>query len=170
MKNRLFNGNAQRSALLLLTGVALWTLPMARIGVADPAKVGPTTPTLEAVPDIYDFGRRALEDTSLITHTFVLTSHAKTPITVDQLEPSCHCTSAVFEQETDQSGPVTIQPEHTVKVDMTVNPSDMASGDVEKEVFVFVNGESIPRVTLEIKGTILPPDASPPTEHNAKTK
>ncbi len=172
MKKRLQEENRGRSAgrwgFLLLASLGLLAAPTAHRAGADPVKAAPAQPALEAVPDTYDFGRRALEDTSPITHRFVLTSHAKSAITVDRLQPSCRCTSAVADRAADQDGRFVIPPGQTADVDVTVNPSDMTSGDMEKEVFVFVEGESVPRLTLEIKGTILPPGSPPAAEQNTK--
>lgn len=112
---------------------------------------------LQATPDSYDFGSRSALDTSPIAHTFVLQSDTKTPVTVDRLLPSCHCTHAAAEQDTDGYGRFTILPGQTARIDVTIDPSDMVPGDLEKEVYVFANGESTPTATLHIKGLITPP-------------
>src|SRR5579875_2650856 len=127
---------------------------------ASPAATAP--PTLEAIPASYDFGRRRIEDTTPIRHMFVLRSHAKTPIIVDELQPSCRCTTAVSSRETVPGGPFVIPPGQTARIGVTVDPSDQTSGPFEKDVYVFVKGENTPRVTLEIHGIILPPASQPP--------
>jgi hypothetical protein len=149
----------------IIFGLLLTVVP-GTIIIGGPVWAGPSatiqpTPTLEAVPVSYDFGRRRSDDTSLIRHIFVLRSHAKTPITVDELQPSCCCTTAGSDRETVPGGPFVIPPGQTARIGVTVDPSDQESGKFEKEVYVFVKGESAPRLTLEIHGIILPPTSHP---------
>jgi hypothetical protein len=109
------------------------------------------------VGETYDFGSRSALDLSLVTHTFVLRAGAKAAVTVDRLQPSCHCTQAVPVGGTDGYGRFTIAAATEAKIAVTFNPGDMAPGVVEKEVYVFVNGQSTPDVTLHIRGVITPP-------------
>jgi hypothetical protein len=130
--------------------------------LAGPVWCGPTpaTPTeapVQAVGDAYDFGTRSALDVSLVTHTFVLKAGMSGAVTVDRLQPSCHCTQAAPVGGTDGYGRFHIAAGKTAQVAVTFNPSDMAPGDVEKEVYVFVNGQSTPGVTLHIRGVITPP-------------
>ena len=137
--------------LLLMTwGCAAW---------CDPASTSLPGTTLQAVGDIYDFGSQSALDLAPITHTFVLKAGSGASVVVDRLQPSCHCTQAVAQAEMDGYGRFTVAAGGTAKIAVTFNPSDVAPGPVEKEVYVFAVGGSTPIVTLHIKGTITPPVA-----------
>ena len=72
--------------LLLALTCSAWGEPVA-------APTAAPEPIVQAVGETYDFGSRSALDQSLVTHTFVLKAGAKV-VTVDRLQPSCHCTEA----------------------------------------------------------------------------
>ncbi len=120
---------------------------------SDPAPPAP----VQAVAAAYDFGSRSALDPSPVTHTFTLEAWAAAPVTVDRLQPSCRCTRAAPEAGTDALGRFTIAPGHAARIDVTFDPSDVLPGAVEKEVYVFVSGQSTPAATLHIRGVLTPP-------------
>lgn len=134
----------------------LLPIVIATSAICDPATPVPRGSSIQAVADRYDFGARSELETAPITHTFVLNALGKTPVTVDRLQPSCHCTHAVADRETDSYGRFAIPPGQSVDVVATIDPSDIVPGDIEKDIYVFVNGESTPAVTLHLGGRITP--------------
>lgn len=126
--------------------------PTKIVVLADPAQTSGPTATAR-----YDFGRRSVLDTSPITHTFILRSQAQGPVTVDRLQPSCRCTSAIMEGVKDETAPFTLSPGQQVAVRVVISPGDALPGPFEKEVYVFMEGESTPTITLQLAGILTPP-------------
>lgn len=109
----------------------------------------------------FDFGRRSVLDTTPITHTFVLRSQSKGPLTIDRLQPSCRCTTALLEGN--RGAPFTLAPGQQISVRVLISPGDALPGFFEKEVYVFAAGDSVPTATLQIAGTLTPPVTFQPT-------
>lgn len=124
------------------------------------AWVAGQTPAAPSATALYDFGERSVSNTSPILQTFVLKSLSDKPLTVDRLQPSCRCTTAVVEGVKDEAPPFTLAPGHEARVRVIVSPSDALPGPFEKEVYVFVQGDSAPSATLQIAGVLTPPAGS----------
>lgn len=145
------------------SAIAICLLLAAAIpALSAPEKSGQGNSPVQVVSDSYDFGARSELDISPITHTFVLDA-GSSAVTVDRLQPSCHCTHAVADRETDSYGRFKIPAGQSVDIAATVDQADLAPGDVEKDIYVFVNGESTPAVTLHISGKITPAVSFSPT-------
>ena len=112
-------------------------------GAALPAFCSPAPPTsdppLQVAADRYDFGVRSELDTSPITHAFILKAAGRDAVTVDRLQPSCHCTHAAAERELDDYGRFTIPAGQSARVNVTVDPADMAPGDIVRAIGKLLN-------------------------------
>ena len=105
----------------------------------------------------FHFGSRSVLDTSPITHTFVLRSSTGKSITIDRLQPSCRCTTAVVEGVKDEAPPFTLAPGQQARVRVIISPGDALPGPFEKEVYVFAAGDSVPTATLQMAGELTAP-------------
>lgn len=112
----------------------------------------PASPTAR-----YDFGQRSVLDTSPITHTFVLRSQSTQILTIDRLQPSCRCTTAIVDGVKDEAPPFTLAPGTKVRVRVIISPGDALPGPFAKEVYVFADGEGVPVATLQMAGSLTAP-------------
>jgi hypothetical protein len=87
----------------------------------------------------------------------VLRSPSDKPLTVDRLQPSCRCTTAIVEGIEDEAPPFTLAPGHEARVRVLISPADAVAGPFEKEVYVFAQGDSIPTATLQMSGELTAP-------------
>ena len=108
----------------------------------------------------YNFGTRSLPAPGLAQAEFELRNTADYPLTVDRLQPTCHCTTGVVMvglEVLDASHPIPILPPGaSLKVRVTVILAGHAPGPLRKSVLIFVTGHSDPVARLDISGTLLP--------------
>lgn len=114
----------------------------------------------------YDFGQVTAPGAQPIAHTFLLRNDTPAPLHLDHLQPSCGCTSAIVgtddapvssSAQTSPSPPassVVVNPQQEIRVHISVDPSHLSPGNVEKYIWVFVQGQSSPAAVLEMKGTL----------------
>ncbi|HEX5323360.1 MAG TPA: DUF1573 domain-containing protein [Capsulimonadaceae bacterium] len=105
----------------------------------------------------YDAGAINPLDTDQITHTFQLKNESKSPVLIDDLTSSCGCTTAVLMAGgRSQPLPVRLAPGQTIGIQMQVSVVGDLMDSVDKYVWVHVEGQDDPPVTLEIKATFPP--------------
>lgn len=114
----------------------------------------------------HDFGAVTLLDRPRIEHTFTLKNNANQPVTIERLQASCGCASALVQP--DQKGtlggadglpkaaPTTLSPGQQALVRVIVDLAGLPPGPLHKPVSVFVQGSAAPAVVLEMHGTLLP--------------
>lgn len=109
---------------------------------------------------VYKFGTRSLTAPGLAQAEFELRNTADYPLTVDRLQPTCHCTTGVVmvgSEVLDASHPIPILPPGaSLKVRVTVILAGHAPGPLRKSVLIFVTGHSDPVARLDISGILLP--------------
>jgi hypothetical protein len=114
----------------------------------------------------FDFGQASLLDTLQIKHTFTLRNDGSAPLSVERLQASCGCTSAVA-LKTDQGSPAPptvspgaplaiLSPGEAIDVSVTVDLTHLAPGPQRKFVFIYGAGNTEPLATCEMKGRLLP--------------
>jgi len=109
----------------------------------------------------YDLGHTNALAGSRIEHTFTLRNDSLTTLHLDRLQSSCGCTSAVISNgSTASAAPpslvstMVVTPHQELKVHVTIDPTHLAAGPIEKYVWVFVQGQSDAAAILKITGTL----------------
>lgn len=116
------------------------------------AQASPSAQSLKTVAvQGFDFGTQPVI-AGPISHIFTVTNRGTASFTVDQLKPSCSCTTAVLEDG--RALPVTVPPGGSLAVRVTVDPARLAAGAIHKTVWVFAKGQDDPVATLEVTGTL----------------
>ena len=100
----------------------------------------------------YNFGTRRLSDESPLEHTFTVRNGGAVPVTLDRLQSSCGCTSAVVGG--DRSLPLTLPPGAFVPLRVTVSPHRLLPGEAHKSVWVYAHGGGDAVLLLEMVGTL----------------
>jgi hypothetical protein len=122
-----------------------------------PLTVVTTNGTTTSLPYVasYDFGSIYQGETKPIRHDFVLRNNTNQPVTIDQIKPTCGCTTAILDTVgSDESA--TVPPGATVTIHVAVDPTLLAPPQVEKAVWIYENGDISPSMTLLIKGNMTP--------------
>lgn len=112
---------------------------------------GPPTPGT----DRYDFGIQSVAQTSPIEHTFLLRNAGAKPLTVDHIQPSCGCTTALADGAAEGTATV-VNPGGQLRVHVSVDPGHLSPGQITKSVWIFLRDQSSPAATLLVTGTIRP--------------
>ena len=113
---------------------------------------------------VHEIGSLSLLASGPLTHTFVLRDDTQLPITLDHLQSSCPCTTAIALAEAGGASPMTIRPGQTFSVQVSVDSQQLSPGLLHKSVWVFVQGQDAPAATLEMTGAPLPVASfSPPS-------
>jgi len=113
-------------------------------------------------PVRFDFGTIDAFTAGAIEHVFTLRNAGTAPISVERVQASCGCTSAVLQgaadakTETAAHLPRTLAPGETVTVRAALNPRALSPGTQHKTVWIYTTGNAAPAVTLELNG-VLPP-------------
>lgn len=103
---------------------------------------------------LHEFGHVSALEPTTVTHAFLVRNDNPTAITIERLQPSCGCTSALLEKADDL--PFIMNPGQQTQVRVSVDLSHLAPGAVRKDVWLFVHGQSAPAATLEVVGTLQP--------------
>ncbi len=109
-----------------------------------------------------DFGRVSLLKTPTLTQTFRLKNVTDKPLTLDRLQTSCHCTSAVWEIKDSkmrlsaEAAPLTLLPGKSIAVNVRLNLTQMAAGQVVKSVMVFLKGQTQPAALVTLVVDVQP--------------
>jgi len=109
-----------------------------------------------------DLGRVSALKTPALTQIFRLKNITGKLLTLDRLQTSCHCTSAVWEAEdgklptSARSTPLTLRPGESVAVRVRLDLKQMASGQIVKSVMVFLKGQTQPAALVTFVADIQP--------------
>ncbi|HLI48898.1 MAG TPA: DUF1573 domain-containing protein [Chthonomonas sp.] len=104
----------------------------------------------------YDFGTVDPLQIKTLRCTFRLHNNTVVPITIEQIQPSCGCTSTLLSPTSESNGKATIAPNQTVTLSANIQVNRLNPGDFIKYIYVFTEGDPSPTVTLEMKGRVLP--------------
>lgn len=134
------------SALTALTALGRQNPPAAPAVVA-PALAANSGPQIKFAAPIYDFGR--VQAGEMVKHTFTFTNAGDQPLVLNNVQPSCGCTTA---------GEFTrnIMPGQTGVVPIQFNSTHF-NGEVFKTISVTSNDRKTPVVVLQLKGKIWKP-------------
>lgn len=105
---------------------------------------------------VYDFGIVDPLQTKTLKCSFHLHNNTTNPITIEQIQPSCGCTSFLLSSSIESNGQTIIAPNETVTLDADIQVDHLKPGDFTKYIYVFTKGDLSPAVSLEMKGTVLP--------------
>ena len=106
----------------------------------------------------FDLGTRRLSDPAPLEHTFTLRNAGTVAVTVDRLQSSCGCLTALLDGA--QSPPLTVGPGGIVPLHVSIAPHRLVPGPLVKSVWVFTHGAEEAALRLDIVGT-LQDDAAP---------
>src|SRR5579871_4666160 len=114
---------------------------------------------------VLDCGAINLLDRTGMQQTFTLFNANKTPLTVERLQPSCGCMSAVLPQPVNGPAktkhpaaelPRTLAPGEQMQVQIAIHLDALPAGPFSKSVGVFVQGTARPAAMLQLSGTLQP--------------
>jgi hypothetical protein len=136
-----------------------------------PPTAGPLTLVAEAGVKIvtsrdarYDFGEVNLLDKTEVDRTFTLQNESKAPVRLQQLRPSCGCTSMfVGSQEANGVALPTLQPGQRLTVRAHVDLTKLGAGPLHKYVWVYIQDNLQPVAMLELHGALIPNAVFNPT-------
>lgn len=94
----------------------------------------------------YDFGVIDMFRANPPGFAFTLQNTGKSPLTIDQVQSSCGCTTALL------SGKRTLAPGEQTKVQVTLNPARLKPGKLDKVIVVLLEGNPAPAVSVQLTG------------------
>lgn len=134
--------------LLLLSRYSIGAYALAQdLVVLSEGKPPTTTAT-------FDFGTVDPLKTPSLQCTFVLCNRGTAPVTIQQVQPTCGCTTTWLGEEQNQT--LQLAPQQTVRLRAFVQLDRLGSGPFSKQIYVFTSQSSGPAISLEIKGDVLP--------------
>ncbi len=138
--------------------------PFAGLAVTASKEIKVTEPNAA----VFTFGKRRLPAPGTAQAVFSLRNTTANPLTVDRLQPTCRCTTAVVLMGTntlplDRPIPA-LPPGGSLSVRVTVVLSGHAPGPLVKSVLIFVHGHSGPAAKLDMSGFLLPEPAPKPSQ------
>ena len=110
----------------------------------------------------YNFGQVSLPVAQPIRTDFILKSTARTTITVDHITASCPCTTVSVQAPTSNRLPFAILPGQQFEVQVSVDPTGIEPGPMQRSVAVYQTGVKYPVATLVVGGTLSPTAAIRP--------
>ncbi len=99
----------------------------------------------------FDFGVATHGTT--VKHKFILTNATQSAMSLDHIQSSCGCTSAVVEEK-GKNFPFVLPPGQQVAIEVSVDSTNLAPGLLHKAVWVYLKGQSSPAATLDITGIL----------------
>lgn len=112
-------------------------------------------------PSTYHFQPEEADNGQGISHVFVLRNDTDKPVKIVRIDASCSCTTAVLQPggatQSADTGNVVLAPGQQARLLVTVGIGDAAAGELEKTVWVRIDGQADPAATLHVTGTIDPP-------------
>jgi len=111
--------------------------------------VAMAAPRISVDTPVYDFGE-ILEGLAVV-HTFVLQNVGDGPLTIDDVQVSCGCTTTSLAKST-------LAPGESVDLEVTFDSAGF-SGTMTKNIYVKSNDPATPKFTLQLTGTVRRPQA-----------
>ena len=102
------------------------------------------TPSLLIREPVFNFG--TISEGAKVDHVFMLKNAGTSPLSIQQIRPSCGCTAATISSKT-------IQPGETGEIKTTFNSANF-SGNIHKTIVVETNDPKTPSSTLVMKGLV----------------
>jgi hypothetical protein len=99
-----------------------------------------------------DFGTISQAQTKTIDHTFNLRNGTKWPILIDNVQPSCECTTAFVDNGI--PCPLTVAPGKSVSITVYIDLTQLYPMAVDKTVMIFTTNQLAPLATLEMTGKL----------------
>ena len=151
------------SCFIICLSVQAQTNTSAATKNKDSRKASPNAPlvTESTIPeeglsfkeDVYDFGK--IPQGKPVTHTFVFTNKGKVPLSLNNVNASCGCTTPVWDREI-------IKPGDSGKIIVGYNSA--AEGPFDRSVSIVYNGSLTKEI--HVKGTVWKTPGSPAPENN----
>jgi len=116
-------------------------------------------PTTSFVVEVAQFGTVSLLDMPYADHDFVYSNTGTSPVVIDRLQPSCHCTSALIASDRNPDGeslPYTLAPGASVKIHAAINLGMAPSGPVSRTVSIYLKNQNEPAAIFTLTGTVEP--------------
>jgi len=105
----------------------------------------------------FDFGKIGPLEYSRAEHVFILSNPTANAVEIDEVKPTCGCTSAAIgNQGLAVQLPYVLPPHGSLDVKVTLAPGKVVSGWVDKFVGVYADKRNVPTLRLEISGVIDP--------------
>jgi len=101
---------------------------------------------------VYSFGSYSIDADKPIVHDFTVQNATGAPVVIDHTGVACGCTTATIDAGT--NAPCKSVPagkEFTVHV--SIDPTFLMRGDNDKQVYLYIPGQSDPALTIHITGT-----------------
>ena len=111
--------------------------------------VAMAAPRISVDTPVYDFGE-ILEGLAVV-HTFVLQNVGDEPLTIDDIQVSCGCTTTSLAKST-------LAPGESVDLEVTFDTAGF-SGKMAKNIYVESNDPATPKLALQLTGTVRRPQA-----------
>jgi hypothetical protein len=103
----------------------------------------------------YPFGSVNSAQSSPIEHVFTLRNTTDKAVTIEKIQPTCGCTTAVLGNGAKVDLPAPLAPGASVDVRVAIDPGHLSPGNVDKFVLVFVKEQPEPFATLSMTGTLI---------------
>lgn len=104
----------------------------------------------------HDFGPVGVLDTPRLEQNFILHNGSATPLALDRLQPTCHCTTATVEGASGDAPLPTLAPGQQAVIHVAVSLAGLAPGPLLKSVLVFTKGDPRPAAVLTLIGQLKP--------------
>lgn len=103
-----------------------------------------------------NFGQVSALDTPQLTQTFTLRNTGTTPIVLERLVPTCHCTTAAVEGASPSAPLPTLAPGQQIPIHVTLALAGHPPGVLIKSVLVFTKNDPAPAAVLQMVGEVRP--------------
>ncbi len=149
-------------AVIAMPAVAIQPAPAATPAAATPLSVSASDGVVADTPGLasFDFGKATTGQT--IQHDFTLSNTTNASVEIARVQAACGCTSVMVDGSSNTSGK-SIAPNASVTLHVSIDPTYLSAGPVDKEVWVFVPGHPRPAVTLHMTGLMLAATTVDPT-------
>jgi hypothetical protein len=99
----------------------------------------------------YDFGAYSVGSGKPVQHEFVLRNTTAAPVVIDHTHVACGCTSLLLNTGSGAvTMPVTVPPGQQISIHVSVDPSYIVAGNIDKVAWLFVAGQADPAMTLHL--------------------
>jgi hypothetical protein len=112
----------------------------------------------------FDAGRINLNSTARVSHTFMLCNATGVAVTLTRIQPSCECLSVTVDGQTLLSKtnhdakqtagftPIPLGPGQKLPVTVSIDPTRVGPGQLDKWVFIYTNGGNDASAVLTLRG------------------
>lgn len=98
-----------------------------------------------------DLGAYSIGSGQPVQHDFVLRNTANAPVVIDHTHVACGCTSLLLNAGSGSvTMPVTVPPGQQISIHVSVDPSYIVAGTVDKVAWLFISGQDDAAMTLHL--------------------